>query len=187
MVNSEVWYEVVLIMFVHIGLEFLISCCFGLQAFWEISTVASWDRSLLHKTLLSQFATSLFEVILSGNNVMIDSKVWNEVVFIMLIHISLEFLFSGGLSLKAFWEVSAITSWDRLFLSKLSSCFFEVILSSDDIMINTEVWNKVVLIVFIHISLELLIGGGLSFEALWEVSTIACWNGSLVVFVVMSV
>jgi hypothetical protein len=55
---------------------------------------------------LSKLSTSLSKVILGGNNVMINTKVWNEVVFVVLIHISLELLVSGSLGFQAFWEVS---------------------------------------------------------------------------------
>jgi hypothetical protein len=55
-------------------------------------------------------------------------------------------------------------------LGKLSSSFSVVILSGDDIVINTEVWNKVVLVVLIHICLEFLISSGLSLQAFWEIS-----------------
>jgi hypothetical protein len=43
---------------------------------------------------------------------MVDSKVWNEVVFIVLIHISLELLVSCSLGLEASWEVSTVTGRD---------------------------------------------------------------------------
>jgi hypothetical protein len=56
--------------------------------------------------LLSKLSTSLSKVVLGGNNVMINTKVWNEVVFVVLIHISLELLVSSGLGFQAFWEVS---------------------------------------------------------------------------------
>jgi hypothetical protein len=62
--------------------------------------------------LLSKLSTGLLKVVLSGNNVMINSKVWNEVVFVMLIHISLEFLISSSLSFQASWEVSTVASWN---------------------------------------------------------------------------
>jgi hypothetical protein len=61
-------------------------------------------------------------------------------------------------------------------LHKLSTGFLKVVLGCDNIVIDTEIWNKVVLIVLIHVSLELLIGSGLSLEAFWEVSTIAGWD-----------
>jgi hypothetical protein len=56
--------------------------------------------------LLSKLSTSLSKVVLGGNNVMINTKVWNEVVFVVLVHISLELLVSGSLGFQAFWEVS---------------------------------------------------------------------------------
>jgi energy-converting hydrogenase Eha subunit C len=62
--------------------------------------------------LLGKLSTCLLEVILGGDNVMIDSKVWNKVVLIMLIHIGLKLLWSCCFGLEAFWEVSTITSRD---------------------------------------------------------------------------
>jgi len=61
---------------------------------------------------LSKLSTSLSEVVLGGNDVMVDSKVWNEVVLVMFIHISLELLVSCSLSLEASWEVSTVTGRD---------------------------------------------------------------------------
>jgi hypothetical protein len=55
---------------------------------------------------LCEFSTGLSVVVLSGNDVMINSEIWDEIVFVMLIHISLELLISGSLCLEAFWEVS---------------------------------------------------------------------------------
>jgi hypothetical protein len=66
-----------------------------------------------------------------------------------------------------------------LFLSKLTTGLSEVVLGGDDIMVNTEVWNEIVLIVLIHVGLKLLIGGSLGLQAFWEVSTVACWDGLL--------
>jgi len=102
---------------------------------------------------LSKLSTSLSEVVLGGNDVMVDSKVWNEVILVMLIHISLELLVSSSLCLEASGEIGTVAGRDRLFLCKLSSSFPEVILSCDNIMVNTEVWDEIVLIMLIHISL----------------------------------
>jgi hypothetical protein len=55
-------------------------------------------------------------------------------------------------------------------LHEFSSSFLKVILSSDDIVIDSEVWNEVILIMFIHISLELLVSSSFGLEALWEIS-----------------
>jgi hypothetical protein len=63
-----------------------------------------------------------------------------------------------------------------LSLSKLSTSIFEVILSGDDIVVNSKVWNEIVLVVLIHICLELLIGSSLSFQAFWEVGRVASWD-----------
>jgi hypothetical protein len=63
-----------------------------------------------------------------------------------------------------------------LLLCKLSTSLSKVVLGGNDVMVNSEIWDKVILIVLIHISLELLISSGLSFEATWEVSTVACWD-----------
>ena len=104
---------------------------------------------------------------------MVDSKVWNEVILVMLIHISLELLVSSSLCLEASGEIGTVAGRDRLFLSKLSSSLSEVVLGSDNIMVDSEVWNEVVLVVFIHISLELLVSSGLGLEASGEVSTVA--------------
>jgi len=165
MVNSEVWYEVVLVMLVHIGLKLLVSGSLGLQAFWEVGTVASWNR-----LLLSKLSTGLLEVVLGGDNIMINTEVWYKVVFVVLVHISLKLLVSGGLCLEAFWEVSTVASWDGCLLSQFTSSLLEVILGGDNIVINSEVWNKVILIVFVHIGLELLVSSSFGLQAFWEVS-----------------
>jgi hypothetical protein len=55
-------------------------------------------------------------------------------------------------------------------LCEFSAGLLEVVLGSDNIMINTEVWYKVIFVMFIHISLELLIGSSLGLKAFWEVS-----------------
>jgi hypothetical protein len=99
----------------------------------------------------------------------------------VLVHVSLKFLIGSSLSLQAFWEVSWIASWDRLLLNKCffgtgSLCVLKIVLSSDNVMVNTKIWNKVVLIVFIHVSLELLVSCGFSLQAFWEISTVACWD-----------
>jgi hypothetical protein len=98
------------------------------------------------------------------------SKVWYEVVFWVLIHVFLKLMVSSGLSLQAFWEVGTVASWDRLFLGELSSSFLEIVLCCDDVMINSEVWNEVVFVVLVHVSLKFLIGSSLSLQAFWEVS-----------------
>jgi len=41
-------------------------------------------------------------------------------------------------------------------LSKLSSGVLEVVLGGDDIMVNSEIWDEVVFVVLVHVSLELL-------------------------------
>jgi hypothetical protein len=174
MVNSKVRDEVVLIMLIHVGLKLLASGSLGLEASWEVGRVASWDGSLL-----SKLSTCLLKVVLGGDDVVINSKVWNEIVFIMLVHVSLEFLVSSGLGLQTSWEVSTVASWDGLLLGEFATSFLEVVLCSDDIMVNTEVWDEIVLIVFIHVSLELLVGGGLGLQASWEISTVASWDRSL--------
>jgi hypothetical protein len=61
---------------------------------------------------LCEFSTGLSEVILGGNDVMVNSKIWNEVIFVMFVHVSLELLVSSSLCLEATWEVSTIASWD---------------------------------------------------------------------------
>jgi len=43
---------------------------------------------------------------------MVDSKVWNEVILVVLIHISLELLVSSSLGLEASWEVSTVAGRD---------------------------------------------------------------------------
>jgi len=53
-------------------------------------------------------------------------------------------------------------------LSKLSSGILEIVLSGDNIVVNTEVRDEVILIMLVHVSLELLVGSSLGFEAFWE-------------------
>jgi hypothetical protein len=54
---------------------------------------------------LNQFTTGILEVVLGGNDVMINTEVWYEVVFIMFVHIGLKLLVGGSLGLKALREV----------------------------------------------------------------------------------
>jgi hypothetical protein len=62
--------------------------------------------------LLGKFTTSLLEVVLGGDDIVVDTEVWYEIVLIMLVHIGLELLVSSGLGLQAFWEISRVASWD---------------------------------------------------------------------------
>merc|ERR1711935_229307 len=146
MINTKVRNEVIFVMFIHISLELLVCCSLGFKASWETRTVASWDR-----LLLGELSSSSLEVVLCGNDIMVNTEVWNEVVLIVFVHVSLELLVSSSLGFKASWETRTITSWDRLLLGELSSSSLEVVLCGDDIMVNTEVWNEVVLIVFVHV------------------------------------
>jgi hypothetical protein len=61
---------------------------------------------------LHKLSTCLLEVVLCGDDIMVNSEVWNEVIFIMLVHISLELLVSSSLSLQTSWEVSRVASRD---------------------------------------------------------------------------
>jgi energy-converting hydrogenase Eha subunit C len=117
---------------------------------------------------LCEFSTGLLEVVLGGNDVMVNTKVWHKVVFVMLVHISLELLVGGSLGLQAFWEDRRVASWDGFLLSELTTSILEVVLGGNNVVINTEIWDEVVFVVLVHIGLELLISSGLSFEALGE-------------------
>jgi hypothetical protein len=125
---------------------------------------------------LGEFTTSFLEVVLSSDDIVVYTEVWDEIILIVLIHIGLELLISSGFSLQAFWEIGTVASWNRLLLGKLSSGFLKVILSGNNIMVNTEVWNEIVLIVFVHVSLEFLISSCLGLEALREISTVTGWD-----------
>jgi len=61
---------------------------------------------------LGKFSSGILVVLVSGDDIMVDTKVWNEVVLWMLIHILLELLISGSLGLKATWEVGRVACWD---------------------------------------------------------------------------
>jgi hypothetical protein len=122
---------------------------------------------------LSKLSTSLLEVALSSEDVLVNSKVWNEVILIVLVHISLEFLVSSGLSLAS---TVTIASWSRSHLHKLSTGLLEVVLGGNNVMINTKVWDEVVFVMLVHISLELLVGSSLSLQTSWEVSRVASWD-----------
>ena len=126
--------------------------------------------------MLSKLSSGLLVVVLSGNDVMINSKVGDEIVFWMFVHVLLELVISGGLGSEASWEVSRIASWDGFLLGKLSSGILVVLVGGDDIMVNTEVWNKVILWMLVHVLLELLISCGLGLKATWEVGRVACWD-----------
>jgi len=53
---------------------------------------------------LCEFATGFLEVVLGGDDIMVDTEVWDEIVLGVYIHISLKFLGSCGLSLQTSWE-----------------------------------------------------------------------------------
>jgi hypothetical protein len=85
----------------------------------------------------------------------------------MLVHISLELLVGSGLSLAS---TVTVACWSRIYLHKLSTGLLKVVLGGNNVMINTKVWNEVVFVMLVHISLELLVGSSLSFQASWEIS-----------------
>jgi len=93
---------------------------------------------------------------------MINSKVGNEIVLWMFIHIFLQLLVSSSLGLQALREVSTVASWDRLLLGKLSTSVLVIVLCTDDVVVDSKVWDEVIFWVFIHVLLELLVGSSLS-------------------------
>jgi len=119
MINSEIWDEIILIMMILIGLKLLYSSGFGIShTVWEIWWVACWYRLLLSKfPLMTEFTFSIFQIALGCDDVMINTEVWDKVVFVMMIHISLKFLWSSSLGFSdTIWEYWWVTCWDGLFL-----------------------------------------------------------------------
>jgi hypothetical protein len=55
---------------------------------------------------LNKLSTCLFKVVLCGDDVMVNSKVGDEIVFVMFVHVSLELLVSGSLGFQASWKIS---------------------------------------------------------------------------------
>ena len=107
--------------------------------------------------LLSKLSTSILVVALGGDNVMVNTKVWDKVILWVLVHVFLELLVSSSLGLQTFWEVSTVASWDRLLLGKLSTGVLVIVLGTDDVVVDSEVWDKVIFWMFIHVFLELLV------------------------------
>jgi len=61
-----------------------------------------WDKAC------SKFGVSIVEVRFSGDNISINTEVWNNVILWMLVLISLEFQWSTALGFKAFWEIAEL-------------------------------------------------------------------------------
>ena len=139
--------------------------------------------------LVFERCLGVLEVVLGGDYIMINSEVWDKIILIVLIHVCLEFLRSSCLGFSnAFWECVRIASWDRLLLllckfpgvTQWLFSILKVTLSCDDIMVNSEVWYKIVFVMFVHISLKLFWCCCLSFcDTFWECIWVACWNGLL--------
>ena len=104
---------------------------------------------------------------------MINSEVWNEVVFWVLIHIFLEFMVSSSLGLQTSWECSGVASWNGFLLCKLSTGIFVVLLGCNDVMVHTEVWDEIILWMLVHVLLELMFSSSLSALSFVRVE---CWD-----------
>ena len=187
MVNAEIWDKVVFVVVILISLQFLWGCslCFS-HTFWEYGWIAGWDGLLLRKLpLMPNWGLSILQIALSGDDIMINTKVWHEVIFVVMVHISLELLWSSSLCLfDAAWEYGWVTCWDGLVLSKFplvsnwSLSILQIALSGDDIMINTKVWYEIIFVVVVHISLKFLWSSSLClFDAPWEYRWVTSWNG----------
>ena len=189
MVNAEIWDKVVFVVVILISLQFLWGCslCFS-HTFWEYGWIAGWDGLLLRKLpLMPNWGLSILQIALSGDDIMINTKVWHEVIFVVMVHISLELLWSSSLCLfDTVWENRWIASWDRLVLSEFplmsNWCFsiLQIALGSDNIVVNSKVRDKVIFIMMILVFLEL---GWCSCFSLsntfWENWWVASWNRSL--------
>ena len=114
-INTEVWYNVIFWLLVLVFLKFPWACGLGKATFVG---VACWDRMNLSKSwdnpLFSEWFLSIIEVAGGSDDVSIDSKVWYNVVFWMLVLILLEFPWTGSLSGTSF---ISITSWNRWHLN----------------------------------------------------------------------
>lgn len=122
---------------------------------------------------LSSFAEGLRigAVAVGVKDVMINSKVGDEVVFIPWIGILLKL--RGGSSFGL--AFNGIAGWDGCLLGSnlpllTTSCILTravssgvggILMSSNNVAVHSEVWNKVVFIPWVGIFLELRRGGGL--------------------------
>ena len=115
-INTEVWYNVVFWLFVLILLEFPWWGSLGEASF---ISVAGWDWLLLGKSwndpVSFEWFLSILEVVGGCDDVSIDSEVWYNVIFWMLVLILLEFPWACGFSAATF---IGIACWDWLLLSK---------------------------------------------------------------------
>ena len=123
-----------------------------------------------------QCLLSIYKVALGSDNIMINSEIWNKVVFVMVITVSLELLRSSSFGFShTFWESIWVAGCNRLLLREFpvvtQSGFgiLKVTLSCDNIMVKSKVWNKVVLIVFVHICLKFHWSSSFGFsDTFWE-------------------
>ena len=68
----------------------------------------SWDNPS------TEFTFSVLKVRFGGDDISIDTEVWYNVIFWMLVLIGLELPWSSGLGFKAFWEIGGVACWDGL-------------------------------------------------------------------------
>jgi len=173
-VDSEIWYEIVFLPWVSIFLELAWCCSFC----FALNTVAGWDRSLLSShnpclAALSSFAECLRRgsIMVGVKDVMINSKVGDGVVFIPWIGILLKLRRGSSLGL-AFNRVACRNGC--LLGSNLPGLTTSGVLSgavglggggiamsSNDVVVHSKVWNKVVFVPWISIFLKLRRGSGL--------------------------
>jgi len=111
-VNTKVWNFVVFVPFVCILLE--LPWGGGLSSATFIG-IASWDGFLLSKIPCTESFFSILQVGLSGNDVSIDTEIWNLVVLIPLISVFLELPWRSSFSCTSFISVAC---WNGLLLSK---------------------------------------------------------------------
>jgi hypothetical protein len=116
-VHTEVWDEVVLWMLIHISLELgwgsglslasnRSACWDGLLFSKSITELSIWEKLwegiLWNNPLVLQGFLGITEVVLGGDDIVIHTEVWDEIIFWMLIHISLELGWSGSLGLTSY-------------------------------------------------------------------------------------
>jgi hypothetical protein len=116
-VHTEVWDEIVLWMLIHISLELgwgsSLSLASNRSASWDgllfsksITELSIWEKLwegiLWNNPLVLQGFLGITEVVLGGDDIVIHTEVWDEIIFWMLIHISLELGWSGSLGLTSY-------------------------------------------------------------------------------------
>jgi hypothetical protein len=133
----------------------------------------SWNDPFSTKRFLS-----ILQVALSGEDISVNTEVWDFVVLIPFISVLLKFPWGSGLS---FASSISIACWDRLLLSKswdnpfaeFGFSVLEVALGGKNISVYTKVWYLIILIPLVSVLLEFPWGSSLSFTS---TISVASWD-----------